>query len=146
MLNPPTSYYSPSYSIYSLAFHIHIFASAFEQNGIPMQYISTDQTICFCRGVSLRFDSVGRLWDNRCVVIIMTTSTVQLTSIFSLVHFTVTPPAYRHPLVHRPRLPPITGFNSDHFRSTVAYSVSFYLLYMHSIRSKIADRQYLLNI
>jgi hypothetical protein len=71
MLNLPTSYYPLSCS--SLAFHM--FASAFEPTGIPMQYISIYKIICFCWGVSPGFNIVGKSWDNRCVVIILTTST-----------------------------------------------------------------------
>ncbi|KIM77111.1 hypothetical protein PILCRDRAFT_825650 [Piloderma croceum F 1598] len=120
MLNPPTSYYS---STYSLAFHT--FASAFEPNGIiPMQYISTYQIIDSHRGVSLGFNTVGRLWDDRCVVIILTTSTVQFTSIFFPVQFAVTPPTDRYPLVHHPRFLRITGFSYDYFRFKVSVNIN----------------------
>ena len=48
----------------------------------PRQYISTYQTIYSRQGVPLGFHIVTRSWDNWCIIIILTTSTVWLTSIF----------------------------------------------------------------
>jgi hypothetical protein len=55
------------------------------------------QIIYFRWGVSLGWNTVGRLWDNRCIIIIiLTTSTVRLTSILLLSSFH-RPTTFRYP-------------------------------------------------